>query len=85
MVWSSDGLAFIPEPKNRHDKDAIRIEIRGLFVGYVPAELTPKFKQYMNENWEWTLYGGAYKTYNPYLDEVTRNFSEYKIQIGRGQ
>lgn len=34
-----------PEPENRHDPNAIRVEIRGKHVGYVPAEDAPNFQR----------------------------------------
>lgn len=35
---------LVPETSNKHDKYAVRIEIHGVHIGYIPADLTQNFR-----------------------------------------
>jgi hypothetical protein len=34
----------VPEPDNSHDPDAVRVEIEGRLVGYLPREVAQAYK-----------------------------------------
>ena len=46
-----DGLSaeLIPEPDNKHDKNAIKVIVSGIHVGYVPRNLTANVKNIMDK------------------------------------
>ena len=41
--------ALIPEPDNPHDPDAVRVEIEGQKVGYLPRDLAPGYGPLVRE------------------------------------
>lgn len=34
---------LIPEPANRHDRNAVRVEVEGRLIGYLPKEVAPAY------------------------------------------
>ena len=46
--YVTDNIAFIPEPENASDPNAIRIEIDGEFVGYVKRGSTGRIRNLLN-------------------------------------
>lgn len=56
---------LIPEPQNKHDKNAIMVVVNDVCVGYVPADLCNSVHQLLNKhsikNVEAQIYGGDYK------------------------
>ena len=43
-------VKLIPEPKNQHDPNAIKVVVAGQHIGYVPADHTAVVRRKMNEN-----------------------------------
>lgn len=46
---------LIPEPKNKYDKDAIKVCYGGVHIGYVPAAWTDDVKKLMKAGYKATL------------------------------
>ena len=46
---------LVPEPKNRHDKNAVMITLDGKCVGYVPANLCAQVKRLMKGFYDLTV------------------------------
>lgn len=80
--WEDD-VSFVPEPDNKFDKDAIRIEICDELVGYVPRELTNKIKDIKEKitSVEATILGGRYKTYDYESNKAKINKGSLNIDI----
>lgn len=51
----------ISEPSNRFDKNAIRVEINGLIVGYIPKEKAKKLSRYSVRKTVPALINGGWK------------------------
>lgn len=41
---------LIPETDNPHDKNAVRVEIRGLTVGYLPRDFAKRYRRYLRHH-----------------------------------
>ena len=58
-------VKLVPEPKNEHDPNAIKVLVNGKMIGYVPAELCLDVKQILHDNPKYGLsawiQGGKYK------------------------
>lgn len=48
-TWETFPAQLVPEPTNKHDKNAIQVFVEGIFVGYVPKDLTGKVKEIMSK------------------------------------
>jgi len=61
---------LVPEDSNKHDKNAVRIEVHGVHIGYVPADLAKNFRGMLarrglagnTTSCDARLYGGYKKT-----------------------
>ena len=42
-------MRLVPEPKNPHDKNAVRVDVDGLPIGYIPRD---KAREAKRKNWE---------------------------------
>lgn len=72
-----DYAKLIPEPTNKYDKNAIKIVVDGVKIGYVPAEMTGTIKQMLKKDryqFLVTIRGGA-RRYNG--KELQAPFSAY--------
>ncbi len=54
IVWKYDTcilkkVSFVKEPKNPHDKNAIKIQVGIYPVGYIPANKNVRFKKFMDD------------------------------------
>lgn len=68
--YVTDDIAFIPEPENPSDPNAIRIEIDGEFVGYVKRGSTGRIRNLLNTPGVTvfaTVYGGPCR--EVYIDD----------------
>lgn len=63
--YTRKNAIFVPEPQNKHDKNAIMVVINNICVGYVPAYLCDSVHQLLKKhsikNVEAQIYGGDYK------------------------
>ena len=61
-------VELIPEPQNKHDKNAIKVVIAGELVGYIPREECLQVKQILNHSEikyiSAHISGGKYKVVN---------------------
>lgn len=75
-------IVLAREPDNPHDKNAVRVDLFGIKVGYVPAEInTVVWKSYQSSNnLQWILFGGRYKEFDG--EEVIVRSMPYKVEIG---
>lgn len=72
---------LVPEPTNRHDKNAVMITLDGKCVGYVPANLCAQVKRLMKGFYDLTVQvrGGPSKV--AYDGKVYRDKQEYHIYV----
>ena len=66
---------LFPEPTNPHDKNAIKVLVNNIFVGYLPAMIASQISSYIsNPNYRYdailTGRGGPYKTLNIETERV---------------
>ena len=75
---SSENIKFVKEPTNEYDKNAIKIYVENLHIGYVPRELNETIGKYVdNRNYSIissaSIIGGPYKEFNYLEDRVITN------------
>ena len=75
-------IALVREPDNPHDKNAVRVDLFGIKVGYVPAEInTVVWKSYQSSSdFQWILFGGRYKEFDG--EEVIVRSTPYRVEVG---
>lgn len=72
---------LLPEPTNPHDKNAIKVLVNNIFVGYLPAMIASQISSYIaNPNFRYdailTGRGGPYKTLNIETERVVSREKE---------
>lgn len=75
-------IVLVREYDNPHDKNAVRVDLYGIKVGYVPAEInTTVWKAYQSSSaLQWILFGGKYKEFDG--DEVIVQSVPYRVEVG---
>lgn len=68
-------VQLLPEPSNPHDKNAVKVLVNNIFVGYLPAVVASQISSYIaNPNYRYdailTGRGGPYKTLNIETERV---------------
>lgn len=68
-------VQLLPEPSNPHDKNAVKVLVNNIFVGYLPAVIASQISTYIaNPNYRYdailTGRGGPYKTLNIETERV---------------
>ena len=77
------------EPENKHDKNAIKVNIidsdsTAHFIGYVPKGMTLEIKEYKDKYDYYVaplLTGGKYKKSNYYDEKIETGEDDYKIEV----
>lgn len=81
-------VSLVPEPDNKYDPNAIRIEVGGILIGYIPKSECKKVREYIeSDRIESIIYiatGGAYKTLVEDYDPLTDK-SKYTVETGRAE
>ena len=72
---------LLPEPSNPHDKNAVKVLVNNIFVGYLPAMIATQVSAYIsNPNYRYdailTGRGGPYKTLNIETERVVTHEKE---------
>lgn len=72
---------LLPEPSNPHDKNAVKVLVNNIFVGYLPAMIATQVSSYIsNQNYRYdailTGRGGPYKTLNIETERVVSRKSD---------
>ena len=72
---------LLPEPSNPHDKNAVKVLVNNIFVGYLPAVIASQISSYIaNPNYRYdailTGRGGPYKTLNIETERVVSRKSD---------
>lgn len=72
---------LLPEPSNPHDKNAVKVLVNNIFVGYLPAMIATQVSSYIsNQNYRYdailTGRGGPYKTLNIETERVISRKSD---------
>ena len=72
---------LLPEPSNPHDKNAVKVLVNNIFVGYLPAVIASQISSYIaNPNYRYdtilTGRGGPYKTLNIETERVVTREKE---------
>ena len=72
---------LLPEPSNPHDKNAVKVLVNNIFVGYLPAMIATQVSSYIsNPNYRYdailTGRGGPYKTLNIETERVVSRKSD---------
>lgn len=68
-------VQLLPEPSNPHDKNAVKVLVNNIFVGYLPAMIATQISSYIsNPNYRYDAIlkgrGGPYKTLNIETERV---------------
>ena len=79
---------LIPEPDNKYDPNAIRVDVGGITIGYVPKEKCAEVLEIMSsgrvDNISYEISGGAFKQleedYDPNKDRST-----YSLETGKAE
>lgn len=88
--WTPKALpaTLVPEPNNPYDPNAVRIEVAGILIGYIPKNACKKVLEYINTNRimnaVYDVTGGAYKTLVEDYDPLTDK-SKYTVETGRAE
>lgn len=74
-------VQLLPEPSNPHDKNAVKVLVNNIFVGYLPAVIASQISSYIaNPNYRYdailTGRGGPYKTLNIETERVISRESD---------
>lgn len=74
-------VQLLPEPSNPHDKNAVKVLVNNIFVGYLPAMIASQISSYIaNSNYRYdailTGKGGPYKTLNIDTERVVTREKE---------
>ena len=74
-------VQLLPEPSNPHDKNAVKVLVNNIFVGYLPAMIASQISSYTaNPNYRYdailTGRGGPYKTLNIETERVVTREKE---------
>lgn len=72
---------LLPEPSNPHDKNAVKVLVNNIFVGYLPAVIASQISSYIaNPNYRYDTIligrGGPYKTLNIETERVVTREKE---------
>lgn len=72
---------LLSEPSNPHDKNAVKVLVNNIFVGYLPAMIATQVSSYIsNQNYRYdailTGRGGPYKTLNIETERVVSRKSD---------
>lgn len=86
FYYSSYPVKLVPEPKNEHDSNAIKVTVDGKKIGYVPSELCVQVKKIMRENPQYGLSawitGGKYRlVFENGEEEVLENNITVRIYL----
>ena len=88
--WTPKALpvALAPDPNNPYDPNAVRIEVAGILIGYIPKDACKKVLEYIKTNRimsaVYNATGGAYKTLVEDYDPLTDK-SQYTVETGRAE
>lgn len=88
--WTPKALpvTLVPEPNNPYDPNAVRIEVAGILIGYIPKNACKKVLEYIKTNRimsaVYDATGGAYKTLVEDYDPLTDK-SQYTVETGRAE
>lgn len=81
-------VSLVPEPDNKYDPNAIRIEVGGILIGYIPKSECKKVRGYIESDRIESIFyfatGGAYKTLVEDYDPLTDK-SKYTVETGRAE
>ena len=85
MIYRYDGystnVAFVPEPDNPHNRDALKVVVDGIFIGYVPEKNIKEVKNLLDKDGlqtECSFTGGEYK--------IVHNEGDfYRLKTGKDQ
>ena len=74
-------VQLLPEPSNPHDKNAVKVLVNNIFVGYLPAMIASQISSYIaNPNYRYdailTGRGGPYKNLNIETERVVSREKE---------
>lgn len=74
-------VQLLPEPSNPHDKNAVKVLVNNIFIGYLPAMIASQISSYIaNPNYRYdailTGKGGPYKTLNIDTERVVTREKE---------
>ena len=74
-------VQLLPEPSNPHDKNAVKVLVNNIFVGYIPASIAAQISTYIaSPNYRYdailTGRGGPYKTLNIETERVVTREKE---------
>lgn len=88
--WVPKGLPaeLVPEPDNKYDPNAIRVEVGGFLIGYIPKESCAEVLQDMSsgkiENIAYEIEGGAFKLLEEDYDPI-KDKSKYEVKTGKAE
>lgn len=78
-------VELVPEPDNPHDKNAIKVIVDNVHVGYVPADITEKVKNILDTKdivkIDCEIYGGPYKVLPDEDSSIERGSTDFKCDI----
>ena len=81
-------VSLVPEPDNKYDHNAIRIEVGGILIGYIPKRECKKIREHIDAdrivNVTYYATGGVYKTLTEDYDPLTDK-SQYTVETGRSE
>lgn len=79
---------LIPEPDNKYDPNAIRVDVGGIAVGYIPkencAEVLNDLESGKIENVAYEIAGGAFKLLEEDYDPI-KDKSKYAVSTGNAE
>ena len=76
-------VKLIPEPTNEYDKNAIKVVIKDILIGYVPSDEAEAVKKVMGKmsGLNASIVGGRYKYYDVVDETIVTNQSDYNVNI----
>ena len=79
---------LIPEPDNKYDPNAIRVDVGDITIGYMPKESCAEVLGYLNagriENLAYEIAGGAFKLLEEDYDPI-KDKSKYAVSTGKAE
>ena len=74
---------LVPDLQNKVDKNAIKVVVNGVRIGFVPADSTALVRQYMAvpHSLSVNIYGGHFRTWVPGFGRIVDSFKQYSGEI----
>ncbi|WP_161979801.1 HIRAN domain-containing protein [Streptococcus sp. S784/96/1] len=84
---TTTNVELVREPTNKHDRNAVKVMVKNIFAGYLPAEIAKQVNNYLKNQKRYQISaklsgrGGEFKTLSKNLDKVRKTKKEISFEL----